>query len=219
MSRAHIEKLAPFCVGATAAITTLDRASVTPQRFSKKIVKRAAGKGFEAVEILGLSGEGNIFVVRSASGVPSISRTRLMRPTGVCGAISSASATSSGAAVRSTVEATVARLPADRADQIGERAHRVEPAPDQPVFVRDKGADAMLDVDEVLRARESAWLLASVGRLISRFWASATSLIRRAPGFNCPEAICSRSASATRLTRTSRDEPDPLIFSVRLAMS
>jgi hypothetical protein len=39
-------------------------------------------------------------------------------------------------------------------------------------------------------------------RLISSLCAKATSLIGRVPGFNCPEVICSRIASATRLTRS-----------------
>ena len=127
-------------------------------------------------------------------------------------------ATSFGRRHELDAEVAVAGHAADRADEVGEGAHRIEPAPDQPLLVGDERADAMLDVEEASRPRMRI-ASRSVGRLISSFWASATSLIRRAPGLSLPEAICSRSASATRLTSTSRDDPEPLIFSVRSAIS
>ena len=85
-------------------------------------------------------------------------RTRLIRPTGVPRGISSASATSSGALVRSTLRRLSPGVPpTERMSSVKDRIE-FEPAPDQPVLVTDEGADAMLDVDQSFANQNSQGL-------------------------------------------------------------
>ena len=137
-----------------AAMTTLERDSVTPQRSRRKAVERPAAKTPEPGEILLRPGEEHILVgdrkrrpVDQADAGDQAERG-LRRDVERLGGIV-------GRRHQRDLDVAVAGNAAHRADEVGEGAHGVEPAPDQPVLVGDEGAHPVLDVEEALAAENA----------------------------------------------------------------
>ena len=153
-TRADVEQSRTCGVGAHCRDDDIRSRERHPATVTQKAVERAAGKGLEPGEVLRSADQGDILVrdgkrraVDQADALDQTNR-RLRRDLQRLGYV---------VRRRRSLhrEAPVARRAADGPDQIGERAHRVEAAPDQPLFVGDESANAVLDVDEAFPGEDA----------------------------------------------------------------